>query len=261
MENQTPNFDVDKLDIPKKTLVNSLVSASIGLLPGGAFIIEGFNYYGKIKQERLNLFLEKFKEYLESCSESEISEEFLKSEDFQGLFESIIKKVVETKSESKRETFRKILINSIEAEKISDFSETFLNLTSQLQEKQIEILNIYHDTIVEYNRMSKEIYEFNEQNTQILDRNALDIIKGIPSDTRQVIEMRNKMLEKRKVEVSSLNNHDCFDMGKFEFDFYLQDLASKCLMRDVRGDGMGDNESPNYNITLLGENYLKFLKT
>lgn len=260
MENQTPNFDVDKLDIPKKALLNSLISASIGLVPGGGFIVEGFNYYGKVKQERLNLFLEKFKEYLESCSENEISEEFFKSEDFQGLFELIIKKVAEAKSESRRETFRKILINSIEAKKVSDFSETFLNLTSQLQEKQIEILNIYHDTIVEYNRMSKEIYEFNEQNTELLNRNAVDIAKGISIDTRQVVETRNKMLEERKIKVRSLNNHDCFDMGKFEFEFYLQDLASKCLLRDVRGDGMGDNDSPNYGVTLLGENYLNFLK-
>lgn len=130
MENQIPNFDVDKLDISKKTLVNSLVNASLGILPGGAYIVEGFNYYGKVKQERLNLFLEKFKEYLEGCSLNEIDAQFLKSEDFQGLFESIIKKVSETKSENKRETFRKILINSIEAKKVSDYSETFLNLTS-----------------------------------------------------------------------------------------------------------------------------------
>lgn len=261
MNEEAPDFNLNKLDISKKTFVNSLVTVGISFIPKvGPFLAEGFNHYGKVRQERLNLFLEKLKEYFDGLSDEEIEPEFLKSEDFAWLFEAVLKKVAETKSENKRETFRKILMSSIGAKKVSDFSETFLNLTSQLHEKQIEILSAYHETILEYNEMSKKIYEFNEQNTQFLDQIALEGLKGVSADRRKAIDLRNEMLEKRKLIISKINQPAYFSIGKVEFDFYMQDLASKCLMKDITGSGMSDSNSLNYNVTLLGEQYLNFLK-
>ncbi len=225
----------------------------MGLLPGGAFIVEGFNYYAKVKQERLNLFLEKFKEYLESWSGSEIPE------DFQGLFESIIKKVAETKSESKRETFRKILINSIEAKKVSDFSETFLNLTSALHEKQIEILEefktLYAKLIVinqEISKLNKEVEMYNK----VLEKQFSD---G-PLLNKQVLLAKIGEKHQESSGLIAVVNHEFFGIQKKELNFYLQDLESKCLMQDIRGHGMTSSPSLDYIVTEFGLAYLEFLK-
>jgi len=120
----------------------------------GVIISESiFDYWGRIKQDRVNAFGVKLKEYFETVSDQEIDEEFLRSEDFAQFFEMVIRKVSETKSEEKLKIFRDILINNIQSKEIDDFSETFLNLVSQLQEKQIKAL----DDVRNFTKENKDV--------------------------------------------------------------------------------------------------------
>ncbi|MCD6066188.1 MAG: hypothetical protein K0S33_1014 [Bacteroidetes bacterium] len=142
MEDKPIKSEKNNIPVKYTEAFNSFVNVIANILPFGNVIAEGLiNYHGRIKQERLNLFVEKLREYMEQIHEDEINPEYLKSEDFLQLFESVIRKVVETRSEEKLSRYRDILVNNIKAQKSADYSETFLTLVSQLQEEQIVTLN------------------------------------------------------------------------------------------------------------------------
>src|SRR3954470_4992929 len=86
----------------------NIITSNIPVL--GAIIQEGLvDYHGRVKQARINQFLEGLKQYFESLQGEEIEPEFLRSEEFSQFFELVIRKVAESKSDAKHEYFRNIL--------------------------------------------------------------------------------------------------------------------------------------------------------
>ena len=104
-----------------------------------------FEYRSRVKQERLNRFVEELEKYFRSIHSGDIDREHLESEEFGDIFESILRRVVHTASEEKMHRFKKILLNEMAHTYTSDFKETFLDIVSRINEDQILILNHFRE--------------------------------------------------------------------------------------------------------------------
>lgn len=124
-----------------------------------------------------------------------------------------------------------------------------------MHEKQIEIIEEFQDLGKKVLKISQEISQLNKE--------IEEYKKGGFSDGSFLnISMRNDQLGEKYQKASGLisaANYQFFEVEKKEFDFYLQDLVSKCLMQDTRGHGLS-SISNDYVITEFGIAYLEFLK-
>ncbi len=112
----------------------------------GKFLNEFFDYRSRIKQNRINSFIESLQTYLQQTHYNEkIHFDLLNEEDFTDIFESVLRRVVVTKSLEKLNRFKLIITKSLIEPKEINFTESFLDLITGLHEKQIEILYCYYE--------------------------------------------------------------------------------------------------------------------
>lgn len=204
-----------------------------------------FEYRGRLKQERLNKFVELLSEYFEKGQNLDL--ENLKTEDFSDLFEAVIKRVVQTKSEDKHRHFRDILISQIKnPKKTNSELEIFLDLISSLNETQIIILSEYREKAIRYKEYFSQCRVIEEKN---IKKGA-----GIDSSSEQLEKLKEVFFEKE-------NERNDFYKKLPENDllYNKQILISKGLMND------GIYESPLHSplsqaeVSEFGLRFLKFL--
>ena len=120
----------------------SVTKGAIGAIPiVGTVLNEAiFESRGRIKQDRINKFIKMLQDFMETVSEETIDFNHLKSDEFSDIFESILKRVAYTRSEEKMKRFKKILVSEMQNPSNTDFTETFLDIISRLEEVQIKIL-------------------------------------------------------------------------------------------------------------------------
>jgi len=188
-----------------------------------------FEYRSRVKQERLNRFAEELERYLRSMRSCEVDQKYLKSEEFGDIFESILRRVVNTASEEKVHRFKKILLNEMTHTYTSDFKETFLDIVSRINEDQILILKHFWK--------AKDDCE-SEGNSE----------QGVVDDEGAEASLKCK---------ASLLGFD-----EAMYLFYVQDLVSKSLLCDEIIALFGGETKPytNLRITPFGEEFLKFIE-
>lgn len=93
----------------------STLKVAIGAIPfvGAAINEFAFEARGRIKQERINNFINNFAEYLGKFKKNEIHIDQIKEEDFGDFFEELIIKVSKTHSEIKKDAFRNLLMSPL----------------------------------------------------------------------------------------------------------------------------------------------------
>lgn len=191
-----------------------------------------FDIRGRLVQRRINDFIESFLTYITDIGII-IEDSRLTSEEFNDIYYSIIRKVVETNSKHKLKLFKQILASNTKVIYESDFRETFLDLVLKLDYIQIEILKLYRDT-----GRSGEIDVFELTSRSFKERILQIIIENYPTLTTFEAE------------------------GKYEF--YICDLISKALLIDKKSVG---NTYSNLNyegltmlyITDFGKEFLNFI--
>jgi hypothetical protein len=186
-----------------------------------------FEYRSRVKQERLNRFVEELEKYFRSIHSGDIDREHLESEEFGDIFESILRRVVNTASEEKMHRFKKILLNEMTRTYTSDFKETFLDIVSRINEDQILILNHFREV--------KDCESEGNSDQRVVDG------------------------EGAKVSLKYKGNF--LEVDEAEYLFYVQDLVSKSLLCDKYvGVYGGAKPYTNLRITPFGEEFLKFIE-
>ena len=186
-----------------------------------------FEYRSRVKQERLNRFVEELEKYLRSMCSGDIDQEHLKSEEFGDIFESILRRVVHTASEEKMHRFKKILLNEMAHTYTSDFKETCLDIVSRINEDQILILNRFRE------------------------------VKDCESEGNS----EQRVVDGEGAKVSLKYKGNFLEVDEAEYLFYVQDLVSKSLLCDKYvGVYGGAKPYTNLGITPFGEEFLKFIE-
>ncbi len=241
----------------------SFYKSTFGQIPfiGTPLIEMAYEYSGRIQQKRLNVFNEMLIEYFEKVNKEDINIDNIKTENFHDFFNSILKRVVTTKSEEKMRRFRQILINGLNSSNEIDFSETFLDITSRLNEEQIEILfsfgKIWENQSTLYHK-NKEMIQQEEKLTKIFTGEGKigNITKELEDIRSAKQRIDNSMSEFDKY--SKANHYNDMDDGLFQF--YVQDLVSKSLLMDIGSSWTNINSYSRLMITDFGMAYLEFIE-
>ena len=169
----------------KKEIIVSTVKSLFGAVPYGGTALNElfFEYNGRIKQKRLNRFIEILAENF--TEDSEINIDNIKTEDFNDLFEAVLKRVVQTKSELKLNRFKDILIKELNSPtKETELIDVYLDLITTLSEEELVIL-FHHKS-------------FNENYDK--EREELDKLKERMSRLKENIKKETIIVEKSKYQ-------------------------------------------------------------
>lgn len=207
-----------------------------------------FEHRGKIKQDRLNKFLQNLKDYFDTVSEAPINEAYVNSEEFGDIFESIIEKVATTQNEEKLKRFKQILLKQIEIPEKREYIESFLDIISKITDKQFEILIKQNDYANEYVSLRDRIDGIN-----ISDDNPDGFAYHLNSHERQ------ELISKRENLFQEFQLSKNYDLEKSEYTFLIQDLISKSLLYDA---GVGRFDVKPFEIVLItdyGSSFVKYI--
>lgn len=142
--------------LKKQTSIDHIINgikALVSLYPfGGGAVASLINdYIPKSREKRTIDFLTKVAEDLESLK-AQIDTNYIKSEEFEYLFQKAWKVAVEHYQEEKIEGFRAILLNSaIGKEATGDDRDLFINILNELTGYHFEMLKVFKNPI-EWNK-------------------------------------------------------------------------------------------------------------
>lgn len=244
----------------KKAMAELALRQLLYSLPIAGPIMEVmFEYSGKVKQERFNRFVQLLDE---AFLKNGISLYELQTEENVDLFETIFRKVTQTKSEQKRIGFKNLLIHGLQHREEVDHCEIFSELLLNISEKELAILHYHKKFLIEEkgalkvrNNLKNELYELNNK-------------KALAGDSYQFshLAVHQKSEEKLNVLIDQaeavLNQYkqDCiaerFSISEHEYKFFLQCLFGKGLLID---DGVGAIGTGSFGIMSLTKFGIKFL--
>ena len=116
--------------------------ALFGAIPyvGTALNEAVFEHRSRIKRERFEAFMRGVADDVGKLKDSAIDHAYLQSDDFVDFFESLLQRVLRNRSAEKLARFRSLFVGQIQVPVDTDFRETFLDIITNMTEKQIEIL-------------------------------------------------------------------------------------------------------------------------
>ncbi|RYE13945.1 MAG: hypothetical protein EOP45_20415 [Sphingobacteriaceae bacterium] len=260
---------MEKMEKYSKEIDVAVLRSMFGAIPvvGGALNEVIFDIRGRVKQERLNRFIELLSEFF--TNRPDFDAENLKSEDFGDLFEEVLRKVVQTKSSAKHKRYRDVLVNGIETSVFDiDNSSRFLDLISSLEEVEVIILSSYakygnelFQVMEEFDSLRENVSSLNQQMREELKLSAA----GSANDKTKVMQElslakdRMRILEKKKSDLVSFTDCGYYSLNEGKFIFYKQSLCSKALLVDVGAKKFDYQPYRDVEITTFGIEFVSFL--
>lgn len=248
----------------------AMLRSIFGAVPivGGLLNEVIFDIRGRVKQERLNAFVDLLTEYFKDKSGFDMSQ--LDKEDLGDLFEAVIKNVLQTKSKAKHKRYRDILVKNLEHEKF-DFtsSSRFLDLIASLEEIEIIILSELKVFNWQFRRDKEDLrllkQEF-ESSKESLSKEMQLSAQGYANNKSRIeieitdIKIRIKEYDAKFTGLESRNDSSYYDIDDIQFAYYKQNLYSKALLIDMGVGTFGYVPFARMGITEFGEQFLQFLE-
>lgn len=255
----------------RKEISVSLVRTVFSSIPYfGQILTEvAFDYRSKIKQNRLNQFVELLENYF--SNHQGINLENFQTEKFSDLFESVLKRVIQTKSSHKHSMFRDILVNQLQNPQQSiDDSEIYLDLISTLGEIEIQMLyeyrifvKPYYDAATEFNNLQRSLQTVSKNLKIEKELKGKEFESHDISLSEELQEIERK-IGLKKIEVDKLleiRKSSFFKITDDQFLYYKQRLFSKGLLIDNGVGSVGGKPFETMGITQFGKQFIDFILT
>jgi hypothetical protein len=225
-----------------------------------------FEYRGKVKEKRLNNFLEILKKYF-SIANPDVDLGRIKSEEFGDLFENVIKKITLTSAQKKLEGFKNILLKGMSSINEIEYCEIFAELLSTIHEKQIEILQTHAKILETYSlterrSLSQRLFEVQRliEADVFIDRGDNNkYINSLRTEEKRLIvkiaDMKKEGDYNNQFRIASFYN-----VTVDKYSYFIQDLFNKGLLFDEGIGGIGVNPFDVMLITDLGNKFLNYIK-
>jgi hypothetical protein len=247
----------------KEILISSTKSL-FGAVPFGGTALNEliFEYNGRIKQKRLNDFVEVLADGFNE--ESGINIENIKTEDFNDLFESVLRRVVQTKSELKLIRFKDILVKELtQPSERAEIIDHYLDLISTLTEEEITILSHHRHFDFEF---EKEIDELNllRDNLKSLEQQMKkqSVVFGESEfkKPRDQVKSKHEKQKKKLDAYQKFREAEFYNMNEKDFLFYKQRLVSRGLLIDNPRNVISYPPFANMGITEFGNAFIEFIE-
>jgi len=250
---------MDKVE--KTELINSAAKSLFSNVPfvGGLLNEVIYDYRGRVKQERINKFTLLLSEYF-GHNPVENTDIFT-SEDFGDLLESVMKRVMLTKSQEKYQHFRDVLVNYIEHPyPDADDTELFLDLVSQLNETALIILKSHLVFDADFNfKQERRDRLYNEVAWSRSNNKLAALIYGRPRSIPGNLQAVNE-LDKEFKKLNEVRAAAFYEISDEKFLFYKQTLFAKGLFTDKGIDGaISHHPFQNMVVTEFGRKFLNFI--
>ncbi|RWX01634.1 hypothetical protein [Flavobacterium cerinum] len=246
----------------KETLV-SIAKTGFSTIPfaGTALTELVFDYNGRVKQNRLNKFIEILAKSI--TQETDVNIDNIKTEDFSDLFESILKRVVTTKSEEKLNRFKDIIVQELNnPTNETELLDLYLDLITILSEKELFILFEHRHFNSKFQRETNKKRELERELSSILEEQKKE---NFITENSKVESLEGKL----KVEIKELKEKldplkknrkaDHYGITNQKFMFHKQRLYSKGLLLDYGIGSIGYKAFEIMSITEFGEEFLGFI--
>jgi hypothetical protein len=248
----------------KQEIAIGTLRGAIAAIPfaGGALNEAIFDIRSRIKQARINAFVEYLAQYFENHAPTDAQIGEMKTEEFSDLIESIFVRVARNRSDKKLDMYRNILVTGLNGCEPQIKAETFLDVLERVEPIHLEILKFFGDkaqTQVELRMALRKKVE----SLPIMEKQ-----RGLPNEIAQA--EREYTLHALEEGVGVTKNYQQ-NLEEFElsvekkvddlldFRFYYQDMIAKSLLIDV---GSGFSEEPPLRflqITNYGLDFLRFV--
>lgn len=207
------------------------IKTALSVLPiiGTALDELFFEVSGRIKNDRMEKFVQELSKVVSKLEEAKIDVNYLKSEDFYDFSVDLFSKAVRTNSQLKRLALSRVLCHAIKDRL------TFENDLTSIFARYIDELTPFHLRLFMFLKGELENLQSMKTYQEILDRFATYDQSG--------------------------------DIDKYQFRLYARDLEMKTLVRFKKdlGDFVGgggfatDERAPAVYITSIGERFLMYL--
>jgi len=249
--------------IDKKEIIIAGLRSIFGEIPiVGSGINELINFRANLKQNRLNNFVEILAKYF--TENKDVNLENIKTEDFSDLFEAVLIRVVQTKSEKKLSRFKDILVKELaNPTEQTELIDLYLDLITSLSEEELVILyhhknfdKTFDQAKEKLDKLKERLIKINEnkkRETIIIDKSIYeDDFNKVTSQINEIQEKNKSLIKYRRAEFYGLDNQ--------KFIFYKQRLFSQGLLLDWGISRIGVRPFEMMSITEFGTEFIDFIK-
>jgi len=254
----------------KKDQVNealiSLTKSAFSAVPfaGGMLNEIAFDYRSRLKQNRLNHFIQLLSEFFTSQSDFDVDS--LKTEEFSDLFESVVRRVLQTKSKEKHARFRDVLAEqAFHPNAEIDSAELYLDLIGSLDELAIRILCAHRVFLRAYDEIDPKRKKILDQLEKI-GREVNDLRRDSSKNKAAINRLLASIKKNEEIKeaydadllrLQKFRDADFYQLSESEYLYYKQTLYSKGLLIDK---GLGTYDSRSFYYMWITEFGLKFLE-
>jgi len=228
-----------------------------------------FEARSRLKQDRVNNFIEEFGEYVSQQSESNLKLHEINSDQIGDVFEEILISVSKTSAEHKKEIFKKILLNQLTSNEIgTDETVRYINITNELTQLQYKILLAFSslsDNVLKYKiqilLMEAEAKQLRSEMASLEEKETSNGKTGDKIRTR-IKQIQKLTGSKRKALQNGFINpniHTTFDISREVYITEIQDLIAKGLLFDFALKAKVVDPYVHFGITNFGRNYMKYI--
>ena len=208
---------------------------SLQFLPGLSLLDDLINFKTDLNKKRVSSFMENFYERIRSEFGADFNFKNLETEGFSDLFQLVLQKVENTKSEFKKERYRDILLLKVKINSDHLLFMKFVELLDKVNEVQIILI--------------KEMAEN--------DRFALGV--GLHKGYTIMEAYLSRYTNEVNVTGKSLNSYATKD-NNGEIEFYLLELVSLGLIKEIpQKITHSGTSSPKYVVTDICRKFLTFI--
>lgn len=254
----------------RKEIIQLSLRETLGNFPVVGSVLNNifFEFRSRVKQERLNKLVEVLEKDLANL---DLNPQKLQTEENLDLFETIFKKVADTRSEQKREYLKNILVTGIKQTDQVEYCELFAQHILSFHPKELEILSAHlYYLLGGKGPLSRKNELFGEMEQNKIWHQAMNTPQDFllrsqlkpgfkprpPHITSAEYNEAKKMLELYIEEIVA----EKFGISEDELKFFLQNLLSKGLLRDDGTGAIDTDPITIMSITSLGLKFLNFIK-
>lgn len=199
----------------------------------------------------------------------DIDFEYIKTEEFSDLLESVLIRVTRTKSEEKHKRFRDVLVNKIQNPPVDiDNSEIYLDLITSLNEHEIRIL--YHHRSFDH-KFDKEKETLGILRDKLIEKRELlgkeqEVRKnGFANNYDKVVkditdlEREIQILRENQNSFQEYRRHTYYNLTEYQFLYYKQSLYAKGLLIDTGIGAIDTDPFEVMSITEFGKEFIFFI--